>query len=261
MATPYTATASHKRLPKQIKILVVLIISVLLIGIIGHIALYKESPTGAFSSTVKTLAHISKAGANNDVEEHEVFQIIMQLFGVIVVWFSIWAAFDLAVAGKFEDYFKEARHMNQISKLRNHFIICGAGRVGKNVGIRLKQRGEKLVFIEKDQDSINRLRSEGYLVMDTGPIDEQVLRTVGIEHAKGIVATLGDDSKNLLLVLTAKELNPALTIAVRVNDPKLIPKFKRAGAHFLILPEAVGGVRLADAILGDITDDVMLGEQ
>jgi len=230
-------------------------------GVVGHVALYGETPTGAFASTIKTLAHISKAGAGSETEEHEAFQIMMQLFGVIIVWFSVWAAFDLAVAGKFEDYFKEARHMNQISKLRNHFIVCGAGRVGKHVGARLKQRGEKLVFIEKDQNVVDRLRSEGFLVMDVGPIDEKVLLEAGANKAKGIVATLGDDSKNLLLILTAKEINPALTIAVRVNDPKLIPKFKKAGAHLLILPEAIGGVRLADAILGDITDDVIVGEQ
>jgi len=261
MATPYTSAASHARLPKQIKILAVLIVSVLLIGLIGHMALYSESPTGAFASTVKTLAHISKAGGETGVEPNETFQIIMQLFGVIIVWFSIWAAFDLAVAGKFEIYFKEARHMSQISKLKNHFIVCGAGRVGKNVGARLKQRNKKLVFIEKDQDVIDRLRSEGFLVMDVGPIDEKVLLEAGAEHAKGVIATLGDDSKNLLLTLTAKEINPHLTIAVRVNDSKLLPKFKKAGANLLIVPEAVGGIRLADAVLGNITSDVIIGEQ
>lgn len=261
MATPYTAAASHRRLPKQIKILAVLITSVLLIGIFGHVALYDQSPTGAFVSTIETLAHISKAGSSTPAETNEGFQIIMQLFGVIVIWFSIWAAFDLAVAGKFEAYFKEARNMNQITKLKNHFIVCGAGRVGKHVGARLRQRNKKIVFIEKDQDVIDRLRSEGYLVMDVGPIDEKVLLEAGAERAKSVIATLGDDSKNLLLTLTAKEINPHLTIAVRVNDAKLIPKFKKAGANLLVLPEAVGGVRLADAVLGNITNDVIIGEQ
>jgi len=105
------------------------------------------------------------------------------------------------------------------------------------------------------------LRSDGYLVIDVGPIDEKVLLDAGIERAKGLVASLGDDSKNLLLILTAKEINPHLTIAVRVNDTKLLPKFKRAGANLLVIPEAIGGVRLADALLGNITSDVIVGEQ
>ena len=261
MATPYTTNASHKRLPKQIKMLAVFIASVLLLGVIGNMVLEGQNPTGAFVSTIETLAHISKGGGEGGVQKHEGFQIIMQLFGVIIIWFSIWAAFDLAVAGKFEDYLKEARHMGQIAKLKNHFIVCGAGRVGRHVGMRLRQRGEKIVFIEKDKDVVNRLRSDGYLVIDVGPIDEKVLLDAGIERAKGLVASLGDDSKNLLLILTAKEINPHLTIAVRVNDTKLLPKFKRAGANLLVIPEAIGGVRLADALLGNITSDVIVGEQ
>ena len=259
MATPYTVAASQARFPKQIKLLVILVASVLLIGVIGHIGLEGQSPTGAFVATIEDLAHISKSGGTT--ENHEGFQLTLQLFGVIVLWFSIWAAFDLAVAGKFEAYFKEAKHMNKIAKLKDHFIICGAGRVGKNVGARLRQRNRKTLLIEKDQDVVDRLRSENFLVMDVGPIDEKVLITAGAERAKGVIATLGDDSKNLLLTLTAKEINPNLTVAVRVNDAKLIPKFKKAGASLLIIPEAVGGVRLADAVLGNISDDVIIGEQ
>ena len=261
MATPYTAAASQARLPKQIKILAILIASVLLLGVIGHMSLEGYGPTGAFVATIEDLAHISKTSSGVGAGDNDGFKITMQLFGVIVIWFSIWAAFDLAVAGKFEAYFKEAKHMNKISRLKDHFIICGAGRVGKNVGARLRQRNKKILLIEKDQAVIDRLRSEGFLVMDVGPIDEQILVNAGAERAKGVIATLGDDSKNLLLTLTAKEINPNLTVAVRVNDAKLVPKFKKAGASLLIIPEAVGGVRLADAILGNITDDVIVGEQ
>lgn len=260
MATPYTVAASKSRFPKQIKILAILITSVILIGILGHVILEGHGLTGAAVATIEDLAHLSKAYSDPTIVEHGTLKLVLQLFGVIIIWFSIWATFDLAVAGKFEDYFKEAKNMSQISKLKNHFIICGAGRVGKSVGERLRQRGSKLIFIEKDTNVISRLRTEGFLVMDIGPIDEKVLTSAGVEHAKGIVATLGDDSKNLLLILTAKEINPHATMAVRINDAKLVPKFKKAGADLLILPETVGGVRLADAVLGNITDDVIVGE-
>ncbi|MBD3263308.1 potassium channel protein, partial [Candidatus Woesearchaeota archaeon] len=133
-------------------------------------------------------------------------------------------------------------------------------RVGKSVGARLKQRRKDVVFIEKDKGVIDRLRSEGLLVMDVGPIDEKTLLEAGAENADGVVASLGDDSKNLLLTLTAKEINSHITVAVRINEAKLIPKFKKAGASLLIIPEAVGGCRLADAMLGNITDDVIVGK-
>ena len=136
--------------------------------------------------------------------------------------------------------------------MKNHHIVCGAGRVGKNVGIKLIENGEKVVFVEKESDVINALRRKGYLVYETGPVDEEVLESVGIKTAKALTAALGDDGKNLLLVLTARHINPNLKIAVRIKDKSLISKFKHAGADLIIIPETVGGIKLAEALLGKV---------
>ena len=236
---------------KQMKILIALIFSVLLIGVLGFIITEKVSPTGAFVITMESLAF-----KDHELIGGDVLELFLKAVGVIIIWFSIWTAFGLAVEGKFEEYFKEARLMNQIGKLQSHYIVCGAGRVGKNVGARLAQRKEQVVFIEKDKDVIDKLNSEGYLFIDAGPIDEKILINAGILKAKGLIASLGDDSKNLLLVLTAREINPNIKLAVRVNNVKLLQKFRNAGADLMILPEVIGGVRLADALLGDVSSDV-----
>jgi voltage-gated potassium channel len=236
---------------KQIKILIALIMGILLIGVVGFSFTEGVGPTGAFMLTLESISF-----KHRELIGGQALDLFLKAVGVIVIWFSIWTAFGLAVEGKFEEYFKEAKLMNQINKVENHYIVCGAGRVGKNVGARLKQRKENVVFIEKDTDVMDRLHAEGYLFIGAGPIDEKVLYDAGITKAKGLVASLGDDSKNLLLVLTAKEINPNIKIAVRVNNVKLLPKFKRAGADLMIIPEVIGGVRLADALLGDISTDV-----
>ena len=236
---------------RQIRILLALIMGVLLIGVVGFIFTEELNPTGAFVLTLESLAF-----KHHDLIGGEMLELFLKAVGVIIIWFSIWTAFGLAVEGKFEEYFKEAKLMNQVNKLQNHYIVCGAGRVGKNVGARLRQRKENVVFIEKDKDVIDRLGAEGYLFIDAGPIDEKTLLDAGIGKAKGMVASLGDDSKNLLLVLTAKEINPNIKIAVRVGNTKLLQKFKRAGADLMIIPEVIGGVRLADALLGDVSTDV-----
>ena len=147
------------------------------------------------------------------------------------------------------------KEMNKISKLEGHYIVCGAGRVGYNIGRKLKKRGREVVFIEKDPDVIKKLRGEGFYVIDVGPIDEDVLVKAGIKKARGVAASLGDDSKNLLLVLTARDLNKRLKIAVRANSESIISKFKKAGANLMILPEALGGEKLADAMCGKVDKD------
>jgi len=242
--------------PKQLSYLVLLLVVVLLVGIIGFSYSDGVTLSGAFYMTVDSFA-FKHVGTNLISQTINTF---LNVVGVIIVWFAIWTAFGLAVEGKFGEYFKEAKMKSQISAMRGHYIVCGAGRVGKHVGYRLKQRGEQVLFLEKDQSVTNKLLSEGFHVLDAGQVDEQTLLQAGIRHAKGIVTTLGDDSKNLLLVMTAKELVPGIKIASRVSDLKIINKFKRAGASIIIIPEAVGGVKLADALLGNYTHDVIVSD-
>jgi len=215
------------------------------IGFVGF-SFSGYGPTGAFFTSIEALA-----GKAQTAEPHSLV-IGLNLFGAILIWFAIWTAFGLAVEGRFGEFLKEARMYSGIKKMKGHYIVCGAGKVGYNIGNRLMQQGHKVVFIEKDKDIINKLKSQDLAVVDVGPIDEHVLRHVGIERASGIAIALGDDGRNLLLTLTARELNPRAKIAVRAADPKIVPKLKKAGADYILLPEALGGIKLADALSGKV---------
>lgn len=230
---------------RQLQYLILLIISILAIGIIGFL-FTGHNLTGAFVATIEALA--GKAAT----ESPHSLVIGLNLFGAILIWFAIWSAFGLAVEGRFGDFIKEARMITEIKAMKGHYIICGAGKVGRNIGFRLIDRGHKVVFIEKDKDIISKLRAENLAVIDVGPIDEHVLKDAGIERAAGVAIALGDDGKNLLLTITARELNPYAKIAVRASDAKIVPKLKKAGADFILLPEALGGIKLADALVGKV---------
>lgn len=231
----------------QLKLLLLIIVSVLSIGVIGFAYAGGNSLTGAFALTIEALA----GEISNNPSTHGL-EVCLKLFGAIIIWFSIWTAFALGVEGKFGDFLKEARMISNIKTLKEHYIICGTGKVGRHIGLRLAEKGHKVVFIEKDKDVISKLRSENHLVIDVGPIDEHVLREAGVTRAAGVAIALGDDGKNLLLTLTARELNPHAKIAVRAADPKIVPKLKKAGANFILLPEALGGIKLADALVGKV---------
>jgi voltage-gated potassium channel len=232
---------------RQLKTLFFLVTGTLLIGLVGFMALGKQNMTGAFMLTLEAVAGKSAA----TTQPHGLV-LGLNLFGAIIIWFAIWAAFALAVEGKFGAFFKEVRMISDIKNMKNHYIICGAGKVGRNIGQRLTEKGNRVVFIEKDKDIINKLRGQNLNVIDVGPIEEHVLKDAGIEKAAGVAIALGDDGRNLLLTITARELNPNAKIAVRASDPKMVPKLKKAGADFILLPEALGGVKLADALTGNV---------
>ena len=239
----------------QIKALVVLVVAILTIGVLSSVVIFDETPTGAFALTVTTLAGSGKANIGYADPALGTWGLVMKFFGAFIIWFALWTTFGLAVEGKFSEYFKEVKETKHIMALHGHYIVCGAGRVGKPIGDRLKKSGEEVVFIEKDKNTIAKLKDEGYYVIESEDLDENILIKAGIVNAAGIAVAIGDDSKNLLAVLTAKELNTDLKVAARLSDPKLIPKFKRAGANYIILPEAIGGTKLADALRGYVDDD------
>ncbi len=230
---------------RQLKLLFFLIAATLFSGLIGFMALSKQSITGAFGLTIESLA----GKAPEAIQPHGLV-VGLNLFGAIIIWFAIWAAFALAVEGKFGAFLKETRMVSDIKKIKNHYIICGTGKVGRNIGQRLLNKGHPVVFIEKDKDIVSKLKADNLNVIDVGPIDERVLKDAGIERAAGIAIALGEDGKNMLLVITARELNPRAKIAVRASDPKMVPKLKKAGADYILLPEALGGIKLADALIG-----------
>ena len=209
----------------QIRTLAILVIAIMVIGALSAIAFLHMTPTGAAVLTVSTLVGSGKGGDHTADPTLGTWGLVMKFFGAIIIWFAMWTTIGLVVEGKFGDYFKEVREMKQV------------------------------VFVEKNKDVIAKLKEEGYYVIEAETLDEATLTKAGIENAQGIAVAVGDDGQNLLAVLTAKELNDSTKIAARVSDSKLIPKFKRAGANYIILPEAMGGTKLADALRGYVDED------
>ncbi len=139
--------------------------------------------------------------------------------------------------------------MKKIGKLKNHYIICGAGRVGMCVADELRKRGKDVVIAEKDNALVDKLREKGYLVVNGTSTEEDTLVKAGIKNAKYLIAATGDDGKNILIILTAKELNPNIKIGARAASEAMIVKLKHAGAEHVVLPEIIGGIQLVEDII------------
>jgi voltage-gated potassium channel len=139
----------------------------------------------------------------------------------------------------------------RLSSIKNHYIICGAGRVGTHAAEKLKKAGKKVVIIEHDCPKVEFLRKRGFIVVEGDCMSEENLEKAQVRKAKGILACTGEDNKNVFVVLTAKDMNSSIKVATRISDQKVKGEFERAGADIIVAPEITGGYELADKIIKD----------
>jgi voltage-gated potassium channel len=137
----------------------------------------------------------------------------------------------------------------RIRKLKDHFIICGIGRVGKRVAAGLASEDADFVLVERDRVRIEGIADTNWLVVHGDATREDVLERAGIHHARGLVAALPTDADNVFIVLTARDLSETLKIVARVNDNSTIPKMRKAGADKIISPLDTGAHLILQALL------------
>ena len=137
--------------------------------------------------------------------------------------------------------------------LRNHYILCGIGRTGRQIAQEFVNADLPLVVIEQDHEAIDQLQNQSgspilHIIGDA--TDDETLEAAGIRQAIGLMTTLKDDKDNVFVVLTARSLNPTLRIVARVNDvQENAPKLRKAGADSITSPHVIGGMRMASQMI------------
>jgi voltage-gated potassium channel len=144
----------------------------------------------------------------------------------------------------------------EISRLHDHYIVCGFGRIGKEICKILKEHHRPFLVIEKDEDELRSLEELQYMRLQGDASADEVLQTSGIERAKGLVSVVASDADNLYITLTARGLNPNLFIMARSSGgPGVQTKLKRAGATKVISPYSIGARRMAHLIVRPTVTD------
>lgn len=140
---------------------------------------------------------------------------------------------------------------NQMKKLEGHYILCGFGRVGQNVAAELELTHHHHVVIEESMELLESYAENKHrqLSIHGDASDDDVLIKANIAMAKGVFAVTGDDSRNLMISLTARQLNPATRVVARCNDLRNVEKMRKAGADAIVSPNFTGGMRIASAML------------
>jgi voltage-gated potassium channel len=146
---------------------------------------------------------------------------------------------------------RRKRMEKQIKKLKGHYLICGYGRVGRNIAHELTATNHHYVAIDEDLLRLEEYKEKnpGFLYLHGDASDDDVLIAADLEDAKGVFAVTGDDSRNLMIVITAKQLKPELRVVARCSETRNIEKMRKAGADAIVSPDFTGGMRIASAMI------------
>lgn len=188
------------------------------------------------------------------------FATIFMLVGVGVVLYALTTTVQSIVQSELLATFGQRRRLRKMSKLRDHFIVCGAGRVGSRLVRSLLATNESFVVIETDPEKIAELTELRVHTLARDATMEATLRDAGVAQARGLAACLPDDADNVYVVLTARDLNPRLHIVARAAEEQAEAKLIRAGANRVVAPTILGGNRMAVALtkpaVGDFIDSI-----
>lgn len=141
--------------------------------------------------------------------------------------------------------------MKRLKRTRDHVIVCGGGKMGLQIVHELDQAGQDFVVVERDEEAVEALRraSPEVLILLDDATNDRALATAGVERAKGLVTCLSDDADNLYVCLTARHLNPDLTVIARAEGTPAIDKMYRAGATHVVSPNVTGAVWVASVLV------------
>jgi voltage-gated potassium channel len=240
----YTIT-NPKNIAKKIKILALTFISLLAIATITFSQIRQIKASEAFLITLETLAYYPPLAINL---QERIIQVIMMIFGAFLIWFTFESFTDYIIEGHLYQNIKRWGKMNSIKLLKDHYIIFGGGRVGEHIASLLKENKKKFVIIENDKKISSDLTKKGFLTLLETENTDNALIIAGVKKAKALITVLPKAEQNILVILSAKEINSRIKVYARSDKVDLVNKLKKAGADFIIVPEFAG----ADIIVSDI---------
>ena len=243
------STLFWRETQKRVIAAALLIVSVLVIGTIGYTILEGWNPFDSFYMTVITIATVGFHEVAQLSKQGRVFTIILIFMGIGTASYSIGTIVALLVEGKMMDIFRGRRMVKEITALKNHIIICGYGKIGREVCESLHSAGESFIVIDTSEEKIDQALERGYLAAIGDATDDDILIKAGIRSAHGLISAISDNSANIYLVLTARALNDKVRIVARGVGESYKKKMLRAGANAVVSPFEIGARRMAALML------------
>lgn len=247
----------ERSLTRRLGVVVGAFVLLILVGTLGYALLEGWSWHDALFMTVITLSTVGFGEVQPLTPVGELFTIVLIIMGVGGAAYTFSTVADYIVAGELRGFLRRQRMVRQIAQMDEHYIVCGYGRVGRQVAAELSASGSDVVVVENDLRETEDLEEREVVHIVGDATEDEILRQAGIATAKGLCTCLPDDAQNVFTVLTARTLNPNLIIIARSNASANDRKLRIAGANHVISPHVIGGHRMATQLLNPTVVEFM----
>ncbi len=238
-----------RSLKQRIRLIAAMLLVILAAGTVGFTLIEGYPVFDAFYMTLTTISTVGYQEIHPLSHAGRIFNSFVILFGVSAVFFALGAMTQTIIELELQDGYRKRKAKRMIHSLKNHYIICGFGRVGRNAAYELQRAKAPFLIVDRSEQRVELAITSGMLAMVADATRDEGLREAGIADAQGLIAALPTDAENLFTILSAKTLNPKLYVATRASEEEAEVKLRRAGADTVFAPYAMAGQRLAQALI------------
>jgi voltage-gated potassium channel len=236
-----------------------LILLMILVGIIGYHFIEHMNLLDSLYMTIITIFTVGFREVKAPLSQGgQIFTIIVIIGGAGTVLFALTKLVEIVYEGGLQTFLRRRHMEKRLDKIKDHYIICGHGRIGRTVKESLKTEGVPFVVIENNPSEISALKEKAdCLFIDGDATNEEVLISAGIKRAKALAALLPTDADNLYLVLTVKLINPSLFVLAKALEEEAEKKIIQIGANKLVSPYKLSGQRISQSMIRPTLVDFM----
>ena len=231
------------------------IFAIIVIGTVGYLIIERWSFIDSIYQTITTLSTVGFQEVHPLSTAGRIFTMVLILVGTGTMLYAATAVVQYLLGGNLGNILGRRRMKTEIAKLKGHTILCGYGKVGKEVAHVFKDEKTPFVIIEQDEKACAKATGDGFLCVNMNAANDEALKEAGILNAKALVAALGSDADNLYVTLSAKSIRPDIFVVARIDNEESEGKLKRAGADRTMSPYGIGGRRLAMMTLKPLVVD------
>ena len=237
----------HQRsvLPRRLAVAATLLVAVVAVATAGYAAIEGWSAFDSFYMTITTITTIGGGEPRPMDVAGKWWTIGVVIFGFGALTYTVLQLFGYVIEGQLGADVSLRRMRRRVARMRDHFILCGFGRVGQEIARDFTAESIPFVVVDINPESLQRAAAEGFTVMNGNAADVGTLQAACIERARGLVTAVDDDADNIYVTLSARVLKPDLFIVARANAQDAERKIRLAGANRVISPYTIGGRRMA----------------
>jgi len=229
---------------RRLGLLLTALVVLTALGTIGFMITEGSSPGYGFAWTLDTITTVGSIRDPTDVGGRSV-KVGLELLGIGTLFYALATVAEFFVSGELSGLLDERRTQKMLDHLRDHFLICGYGRVGRQVGRDLRSAGARYIVIDHNPDNREAADMAGVPFIEEEAADDEIMLRAGIERARGVIACVDSDAENIFITLTARGLRPDILIIARASAEESEQKLRRAGADRVISPYKTSGAEMA----------------